>query len=270
MTLAIDRYEYMNEDSINDELQCVICTRPYDSPVSLLCKHTFCLSCIDTWTKQNTSCPVCRKQYGAACIFIEVTDVTLCSQLDSLLVRCRRCGKDGIQRGKFQEHLKRCSRKRLALIARLFSNSFCSVGTRARAQPHRQSTTMRSTPVTARTDVARVQQPDTARLYRALLNRHSQVNSVQQLLQEPLVFQPQHRRERRETVARSQEFFQNFCTRLTPHWLLKAIFVIYMIIVIFRVLIMLVEGMTAALVRYWGIWVMVGIMGWWLQRRRGN
>lgn len=257
----------MNEDSINDELQCVICTQPYDSPVSLHCRHIFCLSCIDTWIKQNTSCPICRKQYGSGCVFLEVTDSILCGQLDSLLVRCRRCGKHGIPRGKFQEHLKRCSRKRMALVTRLFSNSFCSVGIRARAHSRQQATAIHSTPVTSRTEVVQVQQPDIPRLYRTSVDRRSQVNSEPQLLPQLSAFRPQHRGGRAEAVVRLQELFQNVHTRITPQWLLKTIFFIYMAVVMFRTLIMLAEVMAAVLTRHWGIWAIVWIVGWWLQRR---
>ncbi len=57
----IDTYEYMDENKIDDELKCTICTQPFQKPVCLSCQHTFCRECIELWLNEHHSCPTCRR-----------------------------------------------------------------------------------------------------------------------------------------------------------------------------------------------------------------
>ncbi|KAB0791728.1 hypothetical protein PPYR_03528 [Photinus pyralis] len=50
------------EDSVDDEFQCSICTELFIKAVTLSCSHTFCKKCIDEWRKNQTICPICRAQ----------------------------------------------------------------------------------------------------------------------------------------------------------------------------------------------------------------
>jgi len=52
---------------LDDMTVCPICTEVYTDPRVLLCGHTFCLKCIETWSKDkqsghNVACPLCRKE----------------------------------------------------------------------------------------------------------------------------------------------------------------------------------------------------------------
>ena len=253
MTLTLHNYEYIDEDSIDDELQCAICTQPYNSPVSLHCNHIFCQSCINTWINQNSSCPICRQQYGSECTLTEVTDRALCAQLDTLLVRCRRCGKDGFQRGKFQAHLKRCSRKRLSVVGKLLCNSWRSVSTRVRTPLNRQATSIRPTLMNRTTEVAPMRQPDNGRFNRSLPYTGSNW--------------PQDYIPPRAAIDWQQVSLRHLYNRITSIWQLNVIFFVYIGILILRLLIMLAEVTIAVLNSYWKVLIISWII-WCLLKRR--
>jgi len=40
--------------------ECPICQEMLVEKSSLICKHTFCFSCINQWCTQNPTCPLCR------------------------------------------------------------------------------------------------------------------------------------------------------------------------------------------------------------------
>jgi len=49
-------------------MECPICTEVYTDPRVLPCGHTFCLKCIEAWSKDkqpgdNVACPLCRKEF---------------------------------------------------------------------------------------------------------------------------------------------------------------------------------------------------------------
>lgn len=50
------------EDSVEDEFQCSICTELFIKAVTLSCSHTFCKQCIGAWRKNQTVCPICRAE----------------------------------------------------------------------------------------------------------------------------------------------------------------------------------------------------------------
>lgn len=105
---SLARYEYMNENEIDDELKCTICTQPFDQPVSLSCQHTFCKNCIEIWLNEQQSCPTCRQDENN---FTPVNTQIITNQLNRLLVRCNQCDERNIQRGNFREHEEKCSKK---------------------------------------------------------------------------------------------------------------------------------------------------------------
>jgi hypothetical protein len=96
-------YTYIDEDEIDPELKCMICNDPFQSPVNCIqCGQTFCQQCIDTWYKQQTSCPSCRKN---GYLFVPVITRIVINQLNRLLVQCSLCQQTNIERGQFYEHM---------------------------------------------------------------------------------------------------------------------------------------------------------------------
>jgi len=53
---------------LDDITECPICTEVYTDPRVLPCVHTYCLKCIEAWSKDKqpgdeVACPLCRKQF---------------------------------------------------------------------------------------------------------------------------------------------------------------------------------------------------------------
>jgi hypothetical protein len=103
-------YEYMNDNSIDNELKCTICKQPYQSPVSLECNHIFCFHCITTWADENASCPLCRCELRSVQSFTVMTNHIILCKLDRLLVWCIHCNMNNIKRHTFGRHFERCSK----------------------------------------------------------------------------------------------------------------------------------------------------------------
>uniref|UniRef100_A0A3P8XHX2 Uncharacterized protein n=1 Tax=Esox lucius TaxID=8010 RepID=A0A3P8XHX2_ESOLU len=49
---------------LNNFLPCYICSETFREPVSLVCHHSFCSSCLDNFWSQakNKNCPVCKRR----------------------------------------------------------------------------------------------------------------------------------------------------------------------------------------------------------------
>ncbi|CAF1268391.1 unnamed protein product [Adineta steineri] len=106
-------YEYMDETKIDDELKCAICTQPFQKPVSLICKHTFCRQCIKTWLNKVHSCPSCRQSsiIDEDENLLPINTHIINNQLNRLLVRCNQCNESNIERGNFRDHESKCPKK---------------------------------------------------------------------------------------------------------------------------------------------------------------
>jgi hypothetical protein len=105
-------YEYVNEAGIHPELICGnICQAPLIDPVCTPCDHTFCRKCITRWVDTgNGQCPECRRQLVSRNNLVQASRL-VCNMLDSLPVKCKFCGKTGLQRGNFSDHIsKACSK----------------------------------------------------------------------------------------------------------------------------------------------------------------
>jgi len=53
---------------LDDITECPICTEVYTDPRVLPCVHTYCLKCIEAWSKDKQpgdklACPLCRKEF---------------------------------------------------------------------------------------------------------------------------------------------------------------------------------------------------------------
>ena len=73
------QYVYANEDSIDNDLICPICTSPFDVPVfHVECGNTFCKKC----TQSLKKCPICQQPLSN----IIPSPKMVYSQLDKLKV----------------------------------------------------------------------------------------------------------------------------------------------------------------------------------------
>ena len=96
-------YEYMDERNIDSALICSICTDPLHDPRITSCRHAFCYNCITTWTQtSNTTCPQCRRPVSP----LSQAPVTLSRRLDSLKVKCTRCGQTDLNWRDFLHHIQ--------------------------------------------------------------------------------------------------------------------------------------------------------------------
>ncbi|XP_060845285.1 E3 ubiquitin-protein ligase CHFR-like [Rhopalosiphum padi] len=64
------------EQCIENDLKCNICYEVFIEPTVLNCSHTFCLECIESWTREVNHCPICR---------VIVKDKSHCLTLDTYL-----------------------------------------------------------------------------------------------------------------------------------------------------------------------------------------
>lgn len=109
-------YSYVSESSIDRNLLCGLCGKPFEDPRSLACNDVFCYACIHRRNEAgHLSCPSCRK-------FLQNTSVNqinrpLQNMLNDLRVKCLDCGQDDLKRGEFDKHLSSKCRK---------SNTVCS------------------------------------------------------------------------------------------------------------------------------------------------
>ena len=107
MSPTSDQYEYIDFDSINCELICSICSKPFVVPVSTPCDHTFCQDCIQRWIeKKNKPCPTCRQQIKSIDMCIPVNR-PLRNMLDRLPIKCLSCEQTIAQRDQFNDHIRK-------------------------------------------------------------------------------------------------------------------------------------------------------------------
>ncbi|CAF3730338.1 unnamed protein product [Adineta steineri] len=111
-------YEYIDEQSIDANYKCSICMKPFQYPVTTPCDHTFCQECIQHWLKENhSSCPICRQNLLENQL-IPITTRLILNILDKLVVKCLQCEQNDIQRGNFNDHIKKfCSKSILSCTA---------------------------------------------------------------------------------------------------------------------------------------------------------
>ena len=111
-----DKYDYIDEGSINERLTCAICSNPFIQPMKTKCKpteHTFCHNCIKDWLQRQLSCPTCRRTLRTEHL-TTVSERILIDMLDDLLVKCPFCQRKGLARGALEEHInKQCSNRQI-------------------------------------------------------------------------------------------------------------------------------------------------------------
>ncbi|CAF3691822.1 unnamed protein product [Rotaria sp. Silwood1] len=114
-TTISNKYEYVNEDSVNEYLKCKICSNPFIDPVKTKCKpkeHAFCRHCIRDWLQRDLSCPTCRQNVKNQDL-TPIAEGILLDVLNRLPVKCLLCKKTGIERVDFNEHMdKKCTKRK--------------------------------------------------------------------------------------------------------------------------------------------------------------
>ncbi|CAM4948881.1 unnamed protein product [Rotaria socialis] len=107
-------YEYIDRESIDSDLICLLCHNPFIDPIVTQCDYTYCRRCIETYMRSGSNCP------SQSCNQLLNTDHLtppsrlVVSMLDKLRVRCQLCEKSNINRGTFDEHIKTsCSEYRI-------------------------------------------------------------------------------------------------------------------------------------------------------------
>jgi rubredoxin len=99
-------YTYVEPDTVDSELLCVVCHDPLVIPVyHSQCQISLCLSCA---ASMNYKCPICST--GEKSDFLPVGARIIHNQLNRLKVMCNACGTV-TNRGDFEEHTKKCESK---------------------------------------------------------------------------------------------------------------------------------------------------------------
>lgn len=100
--------EYMDENSIDSNLLCHICTKPLKDPVCTPCDHSFGRTCITTWLEENgkTSCPMCQMDPITTQNLTGISG-PLRKILDGIRVRCLSCNEKDLIRGNFKDHIEK-------------------------------------------------------------------------------------------------------------------------------------------------------------------
>ncbi|CAF2996991.1 unnamed protein product [Rotaria sp. Silwood2] len=100
----------MDESSIHQLLKCKLCSKPFVDPVSTQNGERFCRSCISQIIRRDNPDESSRtntdneNQLSKIQSLTPVTEGLVLEMLDSLLVRCGKCGISNIPRGRFNEH----------------------------------------------------------------------------------------------------------------------------------------------------------------------
>eukprot|EP01124_Arcella_intermedia_P023313 TRINITY_DN3682_c3_g1_i1.p1 TRINITY_DN3682_c3_g1~~TRINITY_DN3682_c3_g1_i1.p1 ORF type:complete len:293 (+),score=2.34 TRINITY_DN3682_c3_g1_i1:81-959(+) len=91
------RFEYVNEQEIEEELKCSICLEPFFCPaVCKNCRNTFCRVCVE----MLSNCPLCRGEMHP----LQEPPRLIFNLLAKLKVKCTTCSKH-VQRGDFPSHI---------------------------------------------------------------------------------------------------------------------------------------------------------------------
>ena len=97
------KFEYMDESVVGEHLKCTCCQHPLIDPVLNQCKHQFCAKCAENESKNDRSCPKCGESIRH---LTPITESTLLNELNSVPVKCKKCGKENILRNTFVEHVE--------------------------------------------------------------------------------------------------------------------------------------------------------------------
>lgn len=98
-----------NTPFTRSDVECSLCRQVLVSPVQLPCGAHCCTSCVCEWVQHTPtldplSCPCCSPSHTLHTSQIIAASTVLLKLLESLLVRCKRCGKKVA--GAAEKHLQ--------------------------------------------------------------------------------------------------------------------------------------------------------------------
>ena len=95
-------FRYINEEAINPDLKCSICSKPFEEPwAHLNCDRIFCFACIN---KVEFLCPFCKNNKNKYEFFL-LKVKAIANFLNDLPIRCTQCDLQ-MKRIEFEPHLK--------------------------------------------------------------------------------------------------------------------------------------------------------------------
>ncbi|CAF1111027.1 unnamed protein product [Rotaria magnacalcarata] len=109
-------YEYIDRESIDSDIICLLCHNPFIDPIVTQCGYTYCRLCIENYMGSGSNCPsqLCNQLLNTDHLIPNPPLRVAISILDKLKVRCQLCEKTNIDRGTFDEHIKTsCSEYRI-------------------------------------------------------------------------------------------------------------------------------------------------------------
>ncbi len=98
-----NRPDYVDEDKIDQDLICAICSCPFEDPVVHSCGNTFCRICINLVV--NSQCPLCRGALTEK--NFSIVNTAFKRMLGALEVRCPLCRKT-LKRDTLESHVASC------------------------------------------------------------------------------------------------------------------------------------------------------------------
>ncbi|UJR07844.1 hypothetical protein I4U23_012127 [Adineta vaga] len=134
---TLGRYDYINEEEIDELLKCIICMKPHMDPVWTNCtdeNHIFCRLCIEKYIEKQKACPKCQQHLSKEDLTPN-SDRSLTMLLNKLRVKCSHCNKEGLKRIDFDNHCRNMCLE--AIVACLAADMNCSWnGPRRKLEKH--------------------------------------------------------------------------------------------------------------------------------------
>jgi hypothetical protein len=98
---------FVYHSAIPEYIRCSICQEVFNSPTRIECGHTYCLTCISTWTKKQPNCPNCRSAISTNSFSPDKIAQYI---VNDLLVKCLRSNCKWVGKvEEFKTHQNKCT-----------------------------------------------------------------------------------------------------------------------------------------------------------------